>query len=290
VFGGRNRLSRRTHKVLLSSFGVAILGVAGCARTRPAAVAIPSPPPAATQPAPAPPAVFAPVLPSANAPAAAPPAGSAPALAPAPAYAEQGIASWYGAPFDGRRASDGEVYDMTLMVAAHRTLPFGSIVRVTNLNNGLQTEVRIIDRGPFVAGRIIDLSLAAARALNLVGPGTAPVRIELLSSPAPLGGDFTVQVGAFTVRENAERLRLQLSARFMPIFIQETNAPNGHFFRVRVGREPSQDAAQQLAATLKAQNSLQQTFVVRLDEVACCSMSAPAPSSSPAPASGGTLP
>jgi rare lipoprotein A len=202
---------------------------------------------------------------------------------------EQGIASWYGAPFDGRRASDGEIYDMTLMVAAHRTLPFGSVVRVTNLNNGLHTDVRIIDRGPFVAGRIIDLSLAAARALNLVGPGTAPVRIELLSSPGPLNGDFTVQVGAFTVRENAERLRMQLAAHFTPIFIQEYDAPNGHFFRVRVGREPNQDAAQKLAAALAEANGFQ-TFIVRLDQAQCCSMSAPAASPNPAPASGGSLP
>jgi rare lipoprotein A len=191
-----------------------------------------------------------------------------------PTYVEQGIASWYGVPFDGRRASDGEIFDMRLPVAAHRTLPFGSIVRVTNLNNGLQTEVRIIDRGPFVAGRIIDLSLAAARILNLVGTGTAPVRIELLSSPVPLTGDFTVQVGAFTQRENAERLQMQLSTRYMPIFIQDFDAPNGHFFRVRVGRLPTQDAAQRMAAAL-AQDAGLQTFVVRLDETRCCAAASP---------------
>jgi len=163
---------------------------------------------------------------------------------------------------------------MRLPVAAHRTLPFGSIVRVTNLNNGLQTEVRIIDRGPFVAGRIIDLSLAAARILNLVGTGTAPVRIELLSSPAPLAGDFTVQVGAFTQRENAERLRMQLSARYMPIVIDEEDLPGGHFFRVRVGRVPTQDAAQRLAAALAGEGGLQ-TFVMRMDETQCCSAASP---------------
>ncbi len=187
---------------------------------------------------------------------------------------EQGIASWYGIPFDGRRASDGEIFDTRLPVAAHRTLPFGSIVRVTNLNNGLQTEVRIIDRGPFVAGRIIDLSLAAARILNLVGTGTAPVRIELLSSPAPLAGDFTVQVGAFTQQENAERLRTRLAARYMPILIEEQNLPSGHFFRVRVGRVPSQDAAQRLAAQIAEESGLQ-TFVVRLDETRCCAAASP---------------
>jgi rare lipoprotein A len=172
---------------------------------------------------------------------------------------------------------------MTLLVAAHRTLPFGSIVRVTNLNNGLQTDVRVIDRGPFVPGRIIDLSLAAARALNLVGPGTAPVRIELISSPAPLAGEFAVQVGAFASRANAERLRMQLSSRYMPIFVQEDDAPTGRFYRVRVGREPDQAAAQRLAATLAQSDGLQ-GFVVRLDQTQCCSVGAP---SAPASAQGG---
>jgi rare lipoprotein A len=199
-----------------------------------------------------------------------------------PAYAEQGIGSWYGIPFDGRRASDGEIFDMRLPVAAHRTLPFGSIVRVTNLNNGLQTEVRIIDRGPFVAGRIIDLSLAAARILNMVGTGTAPVRIELLSSPAPLAGNFAVQVGAFTLQENAERLRMRLAARYTPIEIVEENLPNGRFFRVRVGRAPNQEAAQRLAAML-AQESGLQTFVVRLDETQCCSNAGSASPGGPLP-------
>ena len=104
--------------------------------------------------------------------------------APAPvpgAYVEQGIASWYGVPFHGRRAANGEVYDMNQPTAAHRTLPFGSMVRVTNLDNGQQTEVRITDRGPFVEGRIIDLSFAAARSVDMVGAGIARVRLELLS-------------------------------------------------------------------------------------------------------------
>ncbi len=194
---------------------------------------------------------------------------------PAPVFVEEGIGSWYGLQFDGRRASDGEIFDMRLPVAAHRTLPFGSIVRVTNLNNGLQTEVRIIDRGPFVPGRIIDLSLAAARILNLVGTGTAPVRIELLSSPAPLTGVFTVQVGAFTDRANAERVRTQLSAKYAPVLILEEKQPNGPFFRVRVGRVPSLEQAQQLAAQLAKEDGLTKGFVIRLDETPCCSAPGP---------------
>ncbi len=154
---------------------------------------------------------------------------------------------------------------MNQFVAAHRTLPFGSVVRVTNLDNGRQTEVRIIDRGPFVEGRVIDLSLAAARALDMVASGVARVRLELLATPSPLVGNFTVQIGAFVQRENAERLRSRLLPRYQPIFIQEYDAPNGHFYRVRVGRLPSQQGAQQLALQLQSEGGYE-TFVVRLDE------------------------
>ena len=180
-----------------------------------------------------------------------------------PPYVEVGIASWYGAPFNGRIASSGEVYDMNQPVAAHRTLPFGSIVRVTNMTNGRHTDVRIIDRGPFVGGRVIDLSRAAARDIGMLGPGTARVRIELLSAPAPLAGDFTVQISAFEHRQDAERLRGRLAARYT-VFIQEFDSPAGHFFGVTVGREPTLQAAQRLAAQLAAQGGFR-TFVVRFD-------------------------
>ena len=176
------------------------------------------------------------------------------------------MASWYGYPFQGRRASDGEIYDMNRPVAAHRTLPFGSIVRVTNLNNGKHTDVRIIDRGPFVGGRIIDLSFAAARLIDMVGTGVAPVRLELISSPAPLAGEFTVQIGAFRQRENAERVRMQFAARYPCFPLQEYDSPDGILIRVRVGRAPNEQAAQRLRATQLAREGKFQTFVVRLDE------------------------
>lgn len=179
-------------------------------------------------------------------------------------YVEQGVASWYGPPFDGRKAADGEIFDMNTLVAAHRTLPFGSIVRVTNLRNGRQIDVRIIDRGPFVRGRIIDLSLAAARAIDMELAGIAPVRLQIMTAPASLAGDFSVQVGAFQMRENAERLRVQFSR--YPVYVQDYDAPTGHFYRVRVGRLPNQQDAQRLADQFASDYGLQ-TFVVRLDEV-----------------------
>lgn len=180
-------------------------------------------------------------------------------------YVEEGVASWYGVPFNGHRTSNGEIYDMHQFTAAHRTLPFGSVVRVTNLRNGLQTEVRINDRGPFVANRVIDLSLSAAQAIEMVGPGTAPVRLQVISGPSPQAGFFAVQVGAFVSQVNAQRLRDNLSARYTPVTIATYDSPTGLFYRVRVGRFPTEDGAHQLAGELHA-NEQFTTFVVRLDD------------------------
>jgi rare lipoprotein A len=178
---------------------------------------------------------------------------------------EEGVASWYGFPFQGRRTSNGEIYEMHDFTAAHRTLPFNAVVRVKNLRNGKQTEVRINDRGPFVANRVIDLSLSAAQAIDMVGAGTAPVRLEIISGPNPHVGFFGVQVGAFQVQENAERLKAQLSAQYSPVSIAKYDSPNGLFYRVRVGRAPSEEAARQLAERLHTEEQLT-AFVVRLDE------------------------
>lgn len=180
-------------------------------------------------------------------------------------WTEQGNASWYGNPFNGRRSSNGEVYDMYKLTAAHRTLPFETMVRVTNLSNGKSTVVRITDRGPFVDNRIIDLSLAAAREVESVGPGVVPVRLEVLGNVDVTGGFFTVQIGAFRDRSNAERLRDRLSSTYDPIFIQQFPLADGMFYRVRVGKISGEDAARQLADQLHAKENFT-TFVVRLDE------------------------
>ena len=194
------------------------------------------------------------------------PAPSTPPRAQGPAgeYVEQGVASWYGEPFNGHRTANGEIYDMYQFTAAHRTLPFGAVLRVTNLSNGKQTEVRINDRGPFVGNRIIDLSLSAARAIEMVGPGTAQVRIEMISGPNPSVGFFGVQVGAFLVQENANNLKQRLSANFPAVSVVPYDSPNGAFYRVRVGHVPTEAAAGQLAVQLR-QSGQTNTFVVRLD-------------------------
>ena len=180
-------------------------------------------------------------------------------------YVEEGVASWYGVPFDGHRTSSGEIYDMHAFTAAHRTLPFGSVVRVTNLRNGMQTEVRINDRGPFVANRVIDLSLSAAQAIGMVGPGTASVRLEVMSGPNPAIGFFGVQVGAFANTDNADRLQARLAARYSPVIVATYDSPNGIFYRVRVGRVPTEQEARQLATQLHDNDQFTTTFIVRLD-------------------------
>jgi rare lipoprotein A len=243
----------------------------GCASRNPVASRQPAPtaptnPPEGTEASPnRPPDVSPAATASGGNPAARP--GKRPKPPPAPlGYTEEGNASWYGVPFNGRRASNGEIYDMYKLTAAHRTLPFDTVVRVTNLNNGKVAVVRITDRGPFVENRIIDLSLAAAQQIESVGPGVVPIRLEVISgSVDPTAGFFTVQVGAFRDRGNAERLREKLNAAYSPIYIQTYDAPDGPFYRVRVGKISGEDAARQYATQLKTHDGFT-TFVVRLDE------------------------
>lgn len=126
-------------------------------------------------------------------------------------WRQTGVASWYGVPFHGRQTASGETYDMEAMTAAHRALPFGTVVQVENRDNGRTVEVRINDRGPFVRGRILDLSRAAARRLDMLGPGTARVRLTVLHAVENPGisqwGCIELQVGAFDDPGLAEALR-----------------------------------------------------------------------------------
>jgi len=154
---------------------------------------------------------------------------------------------------------------MHQFTAAHRTLPFGAVVRVTNLRNGKQTQVRINDRGPFVADRVIDLSLSAAQAIEMVGTGTSQVRLEVIAGPNPVVGVFAVQIGAFVKQENAQRLKAEMEARSLPVTIVNFDSANGLLYRVRVGRLATEEAANQLAAQLHSTDQFT-TFVVRLDE------------------------
>ena len=201
------------------------------------------------------------------------PAPTTPSRAPSPGAPaapvvqnQEGIASWYGHPFDGRPTSSGEIFDMHDLTAAHRTLAFGTRVRVHDLDNGQDVVVRVNDRGPFVEGRILDLSYAAARQMGMIGAGTARVRLEILN-PTLLSepGLFAVQVGAFRDRANADRLRDRIAQRFQPVMIQSFDRGDGMYHRVRVGQLSSEEAAQELARQLLQSGLVTDTFVVRLN-------------------------
>lgn len=223
--------------ILLKVFFILLTGlllVAGCARMRP------EPPPPAKPGQPKPYKVlgkwYQPISSAHN-------------------FRQEGIASWYGAQFHGRKTSNGEIYDMHALTAAHKTLPLGTWVRVSHQNNHKEVVVRINDRGPFVGSRIIDLSYTAAKKLDMVGPGTAPVVVVALGAAkgkvrpsetptefAPLdydSGTFTFQVGAFKNRNNAERLVRTLSRRYPNAHISRYDTGSEIFFRVRVGKYSS---------------------------------------------------
>ncbi|MBP1684626.1 MAG: putative lipoprotein, RlpA-like [Deltaproteobacteria bacterium] len=177
---------------------------------------------------------------------------SAPPPAPQLGAAQIGTASWYGPGFHGNRTSSGEIYDQYELTAAHQTLPLGSRVAVTNLQNGRQVEVRVNDRGPFVKGRSIDLSYAAARALGMIGPGTVPVRIELLGSeggPLPVTA-YAVQVGSFADRDNATRLQQDLARRFASVYVAPLDGTSGRYYRVRLGHFERREDAVTLARSV----------------------------------------
>ena len=160
-----------------------------------------------------------------------------------PGYKQNGVASWYGPGFHGKKTANGETYDMDAMTAAHKELPFESIVEVVNRDNGRRVRVRINDRGPFVKGRIIDLSRAAADAIGMIGPGTARVTIRVVSAgrgPAQSQTRYKVQLGAFRQRANAEDL-LRRARRVDP----DTRIREGDgLFRVEVGPFPTRQGAE----------------------------------------------
>lgn len=180
---------------------------------------------------------------------------------------ESGVASWYGHPYHGRRAANGEVYDMEKLTAAHRTLPFNTWVRVHNLSNDKTVEVRIQDRGPFIDNRIIDLSRAAAREIDMLSAGISKVRLTIIAPPKDAERQpelFAVQVGAFSDAARAESIRSQMSARFGSArLVQRSGTPV--IWRVLVGEKESSAEAEALAAEIRSSGS--DALVVRLDSV-----------------------
>ena len=164
-------------------------------------------------------------------------------------YTQKGIASWYGKKFHGRKTASGEIYNMHAMTAAHKTLPLQTWVKVHNLKNNKEIVVRINDRGPFVKGRIIDLSFNGAKRLGMANQGTAPVKVIVLGRlknpksrkkeylPVDIyTGNFSIQVGAFQVKSNANKLKYDLSKLYKDVHIVTHKDHRGTFYRVRVGK------------------------------------------------------
>ena len=171
-----------------------------------------------------------------------------------------GYASWYGADFHGQPTASGETYDMHAMTAAHRTLPFGTVVRVVNLDNDAETRVTVNDRGPFVRGRIIDLSRAAAKKLGMAEAGVAKVRVEPLGRDTSYirsvrvseggAGRYTVQLGSFAQEENATRLKKALGWKYSGVYMTKAEVSGKTRYRVRVGSFREMKKARRLAETL----------------------------------------
>jgi rare lipoprotein A len=181
---------------------------------------------------------------------------------------ETGIASWYGYPYHGRRAANGEIYDMEKLTAAHRTYPFDTWVRVRNLDNDKTVDVRIQDRGPFIRGRIIDLSHAAAREIDLIGPGVTKVKLTVISPPKVLDKQpelFGVQVGAFRDRSRALALQAEMRTRFGAARVVERGG-DPPMYRVVAGEYETSEQAEAAAEQIRRSGGA--GLVVRLDEPA----------------------
>ena len=182
-------------------------------------------------------------------------AGPRATLRPTPAVIgaeERGLASWYGHPYHGRRTSSGEVYDMHAMTAAHRTLPFSTWLHIENLNNGRAVRVRVNDRGPWVDGRIVDVSQAAGLALGIVGPGVVPVRLRVIAPPAGAAASpaFAIQVGAFSDEAGALALQRTLADAGFESRIVRADDAGRELYRVRAGTFPTRAEADAHAARL----------------------------------------
>jgi rare lipoprotein A len=179
-------------------------------------------------------------------------------------YKEEGLASWYGPPYDKRRGANGEIFDKDALTAAHRTLPMNSLIKVTNVSTGQAVVLRITDRGPFVPDRMLDLSLASAKAIGVWRPGVARVRVEVFAAPSSLdtGGRWCVQIGAFKDEKGAVKLRDQLTRKYRTANVIQFAGPTGHWVRIRPAND-DKDRAVEISKGLEPSEG--QAYLVRLD-------------------------
>lgn len=262
----RNALERAAWPAL----ALALLAASGCAH-RQKDIPLPPPPEIAQEPqaCPVEPRRPAPARPPAAAPAPVPLAGvSAEDLDYVarhnPIFTEVGLATWYTAPYKGRRAANGQVFDDRAMTAAHRTLPMGSLIVVTNLKTGESGAMRITDRGPFVVGRVVDLTIASAKATGVYRAGLARVRVDVYQTPKPIekGGRWCVQIGAFRSEESAEGFKEQLQRKYPRAAVIEFAGQNSYWVRIRPQGD-DREKAKYLARNLRPSEG--EAFLTRLD-------------------------
>jgi rare lipoprotein A len=183
-----------------------------------------------------------------------------------PIESEVGLATWYTAPYKGRKAANGQVFDDLALTAAHRTLPMGSLVTVTNLKTGQSAAMRIADRGPFVDGRILDLTIASAKATGVYRAGTAEVRLDVFQTPKPIetGGRWCVQIGAFKSERQAEKLKDELMRRYPSSNVIEFSGQDSYWVRIRPQGD-NREWAEYIARHLHPSEAEAEAFLTRLD-------------------------
>ena len=267
------RVNRKTGFAALA----ALLILAGCSHHRKTASRIPptAPPVEETYPTPAPsqpPSPSASTLPPSRIPPTPVPPGGVTAEdiryvnTHPPLLSEVGLATWYTAPYKGRRSANGEVFDGTAMTAAHRTLPMGSLIVVTNLTTGQWATMRISDRGPFIEGRVVDLTVASAKATGVYRAGVVRVRVDVYQTPKPIdsGGRWCVQIGAFHSEHQAIKLKSQLLSRYPDANVIEFPGQEATSFWVRIRPQgDNREQAELIARQLRPSEG--EAFLTRLD-------------------------
>lgn len=181
-----------------------------------------------------------------------------------PLFTEEGVASWYGPPYHNRQGANGQIFDQNAMSAAHRTLPMGSLIVVTNEKTGQSATMRVTDRGPFVQGRTVDLSMASAKATGVYRAGLANVRIDVYQTPKPVdfGGRWCVQIGAFEHEHKADKLREQLERSYATAKVIDFSGPTGYWVRIRPQGD-NREQAEAIARQLRPEEG--DAYLVRLD-------------------------
>jgi rare lipoprotein A len=181
-----------------------------------------------------------------------------------PIYTEEGVASWYGPPYHNRQGANGKTFDQNAMTAAHRTLPMGSLIVVTNEKTGQSAVMRVTDRGPFVQGRVLDLSMGSAKATGVYRAGLAPVRIDVYETPRPIdaGGRWCVQIGAFEHEHKAEKLRDELEREYDSAQVIDFEGPTGYWVRIRP-HDDNREQAESIQRRLRPAEG--DAYLVRLD-------------------------